>query len=188
MPTGNLPAARRSTRAMPCAREPSCPAHRTRDRRRSGRSAAALARPAGASARLAGFDQAALIAAVGKASFRDALRIGACFAPALAAPPPAAVPVILYPARLAPVTFDDLSQSLSWPMMDNAGNWLALSLDYDEAGSGLGARRIAALEAALVEPLELDGVGNADADIALDHQHGGTTGSERSATARERQD
>jgi len=114
------------------------------------------------------------------------LRIGACFAPALAAPPPAAVPVILYPARLAPVTFDDLSQSLSWPMMDNAGNWLALSLDYDEAGSGLGARRIAALEAALVEPLELDGVGNADADIALDHQHGGTTGSERSATARER--
>jgi len=75
--------------------------------------------------------------------------LGACFAPALAAPPPAAVPVILYPARIAPVAFDDLSQSLSWPLMDQAGNWLALSLDYDEAGSGLGARRIAALEAAL---------------------------------------
>lgn len=75
--------------------------------------------------------------------------LGDSFAPSLAAPPPAAVPVILYPARIAPVAFDDLTQSLTWPLMDRAGQWLALSLEHDESGGGLGARRIAALEAAL---------------------------------------
>ena len=75
--------------------------------------------------------------------------LGDSFAPSLAAPPPAAVPVVLYPARIAPVAFDDLTQSLTWPLMDRAGKWLALSLDHDESGGGLSARRIAALEAAL---------------------------------------
>jgi len=71
------------------------------------------------------------------------------FAPSLMAPAPAAVPVILYPARIAPVAFDDLTQTLAWPLMDRAGQWLALSLEHDEASSGLGAGRIAALEAVL---------------------------------------
>jgi len=69
------------------------------------------------------------------------------FAPTLDAPPPAAAPVILFPARIAPIAFDDLTQSLTWPLMDGQGNWLALSLDHDLSGSGLGAHRIAALEA-----------------------------------------
>jgi hypothetical protein len=55
---------------------------------------------------------------------------------------------VLCPQRTAPVAFDELTQSLSWPLMDAAGNWIALSLDHDLSGSGLGARRIDALEAA----------------------------------------
>jgi len=74
------------------------------------------------------------------------------FAPALDAAAPSAVPVILKPARVSPVAFDDLTQSLSWPLMDASGQWLALALDHDDQGSGLGARRIAALEAAIGTP------------------------------------
>jgi hypothetical protein len=74
------------------------------------------------------------------------------FAPALDAAAPSAVPVVLVPARVSPVAFDDLTQSLSWPLMDASGQWLALALDYDDQGSGLGARRIAALEAAIGTP------------------------------------
>lgn len=72
-----------------------------------------------------------------------------CFAPSLDMPPLPAQPVILVPSRLAPVTFDDLTQRLRWPLMDFGGAWIALNLDHDDEGRGLGASRIAALEAAL---------------------------------------
>ncbi|QPF82309.1 SWIM zinc finger family protein [Bradyrhizobium genosp. L] len=72
-----------------------------------------------------------------------------CFAPALDAPPRAAQPVVLLPSRVAPVAFDDLTQRLRWPLMDASGAWISLSLDHDDEGRGLGAHRIAALEAAL---------------------------------------
>ena len=71
------------------------------------------------------------------------------FAPSLDAPPRAAEPVVLVPSRIAPVVFDDLSQRLRWPLMDAGGCWISLTLDHDDEGRGLGARRIAALEAAL---------------------------------------
>src|SRR5262249_59876826 len=47
------------------------------------------------------------------------------------------------------VTFDDLTQRLRWPLMDVSGSWISLTLDHDDEGRGLGASRIAALEAAL---------------------------------------
>ncbi|QHO77329.1 hypothetical protein ACH79_36510 [Bradyrhizobium sp. CCBAU 051011] len=72
-----------------------------------------------------------------------------CFAPSLDAPPLSAQPVILLPSRIAPVTFDDLTQRLRWPLMDLSGAWISLTLDHDDEGRGLGASRIAALEAAL---------------------------------------
>jgi len=72
-----------------------------------------------------------------------------CFAPSLDTPPLSAQLVVLLPGRIAPVTFDDLTQRLRWPLMDFAGAWISLTLDYNEDGRGLGASRIAALEAAL---------------------------------------
>ncbi|WP_210183145.1 hypothetical protein [Bradyrhizobium lablabi] len=72
-----------------------------------------------------------------------------CFAPSLDAPPLPAQPVVLLPSRIAPVTFDDLTQRLRWPLMDLSGAWISLTLDHDDEGRGLGASRIAALEAAL---------------------------------------
>ncbi|VIO75998.1 SWIM zinc finger family protein [Bradyrhizobium ivorense] len=71
------------------------------------------------------------------------------FAPSLDAPPLAAEPVVLLPSRIAPLVFDDLTQRLRWPLMDASGSWISLTLDHDDDGRGLGARRIAALEAAL---------------------------------------
>src|SRR5262249_58867815 len=47
------------------------------------------------------------------------------------------------------VTFDDLTQRLRWPLMDVSGSWISLTLDHDDEGRGLGASRIAAVEAAL---------------------------------------
>ena len=47
------------------------------------------------------------------------------------------------------MTFDDLTQRLRWPLMDFSGAWISLTLDYNEEGRGLGASRIAALEAAI---------------------------------------
>ncbi|GLS19397.1 hypothetical protein GCM10007874_24140 [Labrys miyagiensis] len=70
------------------------------------------------------------------------------FAPSLDRPPPSR-PVILMPHRLAPVSFDDLTQTLRWPLMDRVGAWIALTLGHDDEGRGLGAHRIAALEAAV---------------------------------------
>ena len=72
-----------------------------------------------------------------------------CFAPSLDRPPLSAQPVVLVPSRIAPVTFDDLTQRLRWPLMDRSGAWISLTLDHDDEGRGLGARRIAALEAAI---------------------------------------
>jgi hypothetical protein len=72
-----------------------------------------------------------------------------CFAPSLDTPPLSAQPVVLLPSRIAPVAFDDLTQRLRWPLMDLGGFWISLTLDHDDEGRGLGASRIAALEAAL---------------------------------------
>lgn len=72
-----------------------------------------------------------------------------CFAPSLEVPPLPAQPVILVPSRIAPLTFDDLTQQLRWPLMDIGGAWISLTLDHDDDGRGLGASRIAALEAAI---------------------------------------
>jgi hypothetical protein len=72
-----------------------------------------------------------------------------CFSPSLEMPPRLAQPVILIPSRIAPLTFDDLTQQLRWPLMDFSGAWISLTLDHDDDGRGLGASRIAALEAAI---------------------------------------
>src|SRR6266851_858765 len=72
-----------------------------------------------------------------------------CFAPSLDMPPLLAQPVILLPSRIAPVAFDDLTQRLRWPLMDLSGAWISLTLDHNDEGRGLGASRIAALEAAI---------------------------------------
>jgi SWIM zinc finger len=72
-----------------------------------------------------------------------------CFAPSLDTPPLSAQLVVLLPGRIAPVAFDDLTQRLRWPLMDITGAWISLTLDYNEEGRGLGASRIAALEAAI---------------------------------------
>ena len=63
--------------------------------------------------------------------------------------PLSAQPVVLAPSRIAPVTFDDLTQRLRWPLMDQSGGWISLALDHNDEGRGLGANRIAALEAAI---------------------------------------
>ncbi len=76
---------------------------------------------------------------------RLAAYLEGCFVPSLDAPPATARPVVVAPARLAPIIFDDLSQTLRWPLMDHAGYWTALSLGHVDRG--LGAHRIAALEA-----------------------------------------
>jgi len=72
-----------------------------------------------------------------------------CFAPSLDTPPLSAQPVVLLPTRIAPVAFDDLTQRLRWPLMDLGGSWISLTLDHNDEGRGLGASRIAALEAAI---------------------------------------
>jgi hypothetical protein len=72
-----------------------------------------------------------------------------CFAPSLDTPPLSARLVVLLPSRIAPVAFDDLTQRMRWPLMDFTGAWISLTLDYNEEGRGLGAGRIAALEAAI---------------------------------------
>jgi hypothetical protein len=72
-----------------------------------------------------------------------------CFAPSLDMPPLSAQPVVLLPSRIAPIAFDDLTQRLRWPLMDLSGAWVSLTLDHNDEGRGLGASRIAALEAAI---------------------------------------
>ncbi|MCA6125832.1 SWIM zinc finger family protein [Bradyrhizobium sp. WSM 1704] len=99
---------------------------------------------------VANWTQDASLAALAHASWPMlADHLSRCFAPTLDAPPPSAQPLVLLPSRIAPVAFDDLSQRLRWPLMDASGAWIALTLEHDDEGRGLGARRIAALEAAL---------------------------------------
>jgi hypothetical protein len=76
-------------------------------------------------------------------------RLARRFAPSLDMPPLSAQPVVLLPSRIAPVAFDDLTQRLRWPLMDLSGAWISLTLDHNDEGRGLGASRIAALEAAI---------------------------------------
>lgn len=39
---------------------------------------------------------------------------------------------LIAPSRIAPPYFDDLAQSLVWPVQDAAGKWLALTIDHEE--------------------------------------------------------
>jgi hypothetical protein len=39
---------------------------------------------------------------------------------------------LIEPTQIAPVYFDDLAQQLVWPVRDEAGAWLALTLDHEE--------------------------------------------------------
>ena len=64
------------------------------------------------------------------------------FSPALTAPRPPRQPVVLMQARFAPLRFDELSQTLIWPVADQAGRWIALALPY----TGLHSARVEALE------------------------------------------
>lgn len=40
---------------------------------------------------------------------------------------------LIAPIRVAPPYFDDLAQSLMWPVQDIKGQWLALTIDHDES-------------------------------------------------------
>jgi SWIM zinc finger len=91
------------------------------------------------------------------------------FAPSLDAPPLSSQPVVLLPSQIAPVSFDDLTQRLRWPLMDVSGSWISLTLDHDDEGRGLGARRIAALEVALGD----DGNKRPFAIVAMARPEGG---------------
>jgi hypothetical protein len=71
--------------------------------------------------------------------------LGAAFIPQLASDPPRDLPVVLLSDRQAPAQFDELDQTLTWPICDQSGRWIGLALDY--AGSELG--RIEALEQAI---------------------------------------
>lgn len=64
------------------------------------------------------------------------------FSPALIAPRPPRQPVVLMQARFAPLRFDELSQTLIWPVADQAGRWIALTLPYTRLHSA----RVEALE------------------------------------------
>ncbi len=69
-------------------------------------------------------------------------RLRATFSPALTAPRIDDTPVILLQSRFAPLRFDELTQSLIWPLADRAGRWVGLTLAYD----GVERDRIATLE------------------------------------------
>jgi hypothetical protein len=66
----------------------------------------------------------------------------ALFAPRLAADRSSDVPVLLVFSRYAPALFDEITQTLSWPLADADGRWIGLTLDY----AGAEKDRIAALE------------------------------------------
>lgn len=67
------------------------------------------------------------------------------FAPRLANEADNNVPVVLIFTRHASASFDEITQTLNWPLADAAGRWIGLSLDYD----GEGRARIPALEQAI---------------------------------------
>jgi hypothetical protein len=69
----------------------------------------------------------------------------ASLAPRLAREATAYVPVVLIFARHASARFDEITQTLNWPLADAVGRWIGLSLDYE----GEGNARIPALEQAI---------------------------------------
>ena len=69
-------------------------------------------------------------------------RLRSAFSPALAAPRIDDTPVILLHSRFAPLRFDELTQSLIWPLADRAGRWIGLTLAYQ----GVERARIETLE------------------------------------------
>jgi len=72
-------------------------------------------------------------------------RLQSLFTPRLAVERRADVPVVLIFSRYATAQFDELTQSLTWPLADTAGRWIGLSLDYE----GAERARIVALERAI---------------------------------------
>ncbi len=64
------------------------------------------------------------------------------FTPSIGADPDPKVPVILVHSRHAPARFDELSQTLTWPLADSAGRWVGLALRYE----GTERQRILSLE------------------------------------------
>jgi hypothetical protein len=69
-------------------------------------------------------------------------RLQTILAGRLTAPAPAETPVILIITHYAPVRFDDLAQTLIWPLADRAGRWIGLTLPFE----GVERDRIAVLE------------------------------------------
>jgi hypothetical protein len=69
-------------------------------------------------------------------------RLQTILASRLTAPAPAQIPIILISNRYAPVRFDELAQTLMWPLADKAGRWIALTLPFE----GVERDRIAVLE------------------------------------------
>ncbi|NBU29024.1 MAG: hypothetical protein EBS42_12665, partial [Caulobacteraceae bacterium] len=69
-------------------------------------------------------------------------RLQGTFAPGLARPRIEDTAVILVQTRTAPLRFDDLTQSLIWPVADSQGRWIGLTLPYE----GIERARIEALE------------------------------------------
>ncbi len=69
-------------------------------------------------------------------------RLQTILAGRLTAPAPPDTPVILIFTRYASVRFDDLAQTLIWPIADRAGRWIGLTLPFE----GVERDRIAVLE------------------------------------------
>ncbi len=58
-------------------------------------------------------------------------RLQTVLAGRLTAPAPAETPVILVFRRYAPVRFDELTQRLIWPLADQVGRWIGLTLPFE---------------------------------------------------------
>jgi hypothetical protein len=58
-------------------------------------------------------------------------RLQTVLAGRLSAPAPTETPVILIFKRYAPVRFDELTQTLIWPLADQAGRWIGLTLPFE---------------------------------------------------------
>lgn len=69
-------------------------------------------------------------------------RLRETFSPGLARPRIDDTAVILIQSRFAPLRFDELTQSLIWPVADALGRWVGLTLPYE----GVERARIEALE------------------------------------------
>lgn len=69
-------------------------------------------------------------------------RLRETFSPGLSRPRIDDTAVILIHSRFAPLRFDELTQSLIWPVEDSSGRWIGLTLPYE----GVERARIEALE------------------------------------------